>query len=126
MTVKHKIAFAAFGLIMVSFLIPALGQLPPSDMIMKQPAPAAIDLRNVDPLSLSAIGGSMQHVGQRVNWEIANFGRYSSTAVKAVQSENESIDPTLQKFAQGEGGLPANVGNATGNITEINGTMVWS
>ena len=124
MTNKYKNAFAAVILTMSALLLPAIAQVP-SDLITYQAPPTAISLQNVAYDSLMAISATNAELCPRRNWEIPTLGRYSSQAVAVEQSDNESIDAGLQKFAQGESKMPASIGNATGNITKINGTMIW-
>lgn len=97
----------------------------PSDLITKQPVPTAIDLSNVAPSSAKAIDGLNPELTRSQFSDIDNLGHYNSYNIEEVQNATDGIDPTLQKFAGGTEALLPNVGNATGNITEINDTMVW-
>ncbi len=124
MKIKYDFVLFCFLLFMIGFGFGHASAQLPSDLITKQPAPAAIDLSNVAPASAKAIDGLNPEIGPREDWQIGNFGRYNSYDIQEVQNATDGIDPTLQKFAGGEVAALPHVGNAT-NFTVINDTMVW-
>lgn len=97
----------------------------PSDFITHQNAPHAIDLQHVSPEAVKAIDRSHAELTTFQPRDMADFGHYSASTREEIQGSNETQTDAIKDFVGGEVAPLGNVGNLTGNATEINGTMVW-
>lgn len=103
-----------------------LSNLKPSDLIVFRPGPVQpLGLQNVDPSSARAIAATNEPLGPYRNWELPNLGHRASRAAELSQDEPAGLSRSLLNFSASTPELLASVGNATANITIINGTMVW-
>lgn len=97
----------------------------PSDFITYQNAPSAIDLQHVSPNAARSIDNLNPELTTFQLVDMADLGHYSASTREETQESNETQTEAIKDFV-GESIAPlVNVGNATDNITEINGTMVW-
>jgi hypothetical protein len=97
----------------------------PSDLITHQNAPVAIDLQHVSPNAARSIDNLNPELTAFQTRDMADLGHYSASTGEETQGSNETQTEAIKDFV-GESVAPlVNVGNATDNITEINGTMVW-
>ena len=111
-------------LIIVLLIGLASAQLP-SDFITHQNAPLAIDLQHVSPNAARSIDNLNPELTAFQLVDMADLGHYSASTREETQESNETQTEAIKDFV-GESIAPlVNVGNATDNITEINGTMVW-
>lgn len=101
----------------------------PSDQIQTAPLPGSIGLSGTVPDSAKAIDATNPEFGPRVDWEIPNIGRLVSWCITETQEDNVGVPTALTNFSEQTPAIPASVsnetGNVTGNVTIINGTMVW-
>ena len=124
MTIKVKNIFGAIILTISVLLLSASAQLP-SDLIVKQDAPTKLDLSNTAPSSAKAINDLNTKLVKQPRWKMADIGYTTSEPISIVQTDSETATDVIKKFINSSDMLPANVGNATENITVINNTMVW-
>ena len=124
MTIKVKNIFGAIILTISVLLLSASAQLP-SDLIVKQDAPTKLDLSNTAPSSAKAINDLNTKLVKQPRWKMADIGYATSEPISIVQTDSETATEVVRKFINSSDMLPANVGNATENITVINNTMVW-
>lgn len=124
MTIKVKNIFGAIILTISVLLLSASAQLP-SDLIVKQDAPTKLDLSNTAPSSAKAINDLNVPLTKQPRWKMADIGYATSETISIVQTDSETSTEVIRKFINSSDMLPANVGNATENITVINNTMVW-
>ena len=97
----------------------------PSDFITHQNAPLAIDLQHVSPNAAKSIDNLNPELITFQPRDMADLGHYSTATREEIQASNETQTEAIKAFV-GERIAPLdNVGNATDNITEINGTLVW-
>lgn len=112
-------------LLLIALLLIGIGcgQLP-SDLITKQPAPVAIDLRNVAPSSVEAIDSANVELTAFKGKNLADLGHYCSGVRYDTQGLNDTATNATLSFL---GGKEAKGGgqNAT-NLSSYNGTLVWT
>lgn len=97
----------------------------PSDLIAHQNAPPAIDLQHVSPNAAKLIDNLNPGLSSFQLTDMADLGHYSASTREETQGSNETQTEAIKDFVGGEVAPLVNVGNPTGNVTEINGTMVW-
>ena len=107
----------------------AIAQLP-SDLIVKQDAPAKLDLSNTAPSSAKAISDLNVKLSKQPRWVMPDIGYATSEPINVVQGESETMTGAIKTFINGSDDLPANVGylNVTANVTkveELNGSLVF-
>jgi len=96
----------------------------PSDLIVQQGAPQVLDLQHVVPASAKAIDQLNANLTAWKDKDMADLGHYFSYKRDEAQEPSIGVPGGLLNFSgvlPAEKELPANVGNATGNITVING-----
>jgi hypothetical protein len=112
------------SLLIVLLLIGMATAQLPSDLIIKQPAPACIDLSNTAPSSALAIDALNPELGPFKLIETANLGHYNAALVEETQGDLDTATEAVKGFLVGDEAA----GNGTiepMNLTEYNGTMVW-
>lgn len=115
-----------FLAIVILFVAGVSHAVTPSDLITFRPAPVEkLGLQNVDPSSARAIAATNEPLVKFTPWELPNLGHYASWKAELEQSEPVGPTKSLMNFSTTTPGIPASVGNATGNITMINDTLVF-
>lgn len=117
-------------LIVLLSLLGTSGAQLPSDLIVKQDAPAKLDLSNTAPSSAKAINDLNIKLSKQPRWVMPDIGYATSEPVNVVQDESETMTGAVKTFINGSDDLPANVGylNVTANVTkveELNGSLVF-
>ena len=97
----------------------------PSDFITHQNAPAVADLQHVSPEAVKAIDNLNPGLTSFHLTDMADLGHYSASTREETQESNETQTEAIRDFVGEEVAPLVNVGNLTGNVTEINGTLVW-
>jgi hypothetical protein len=101
----------------------------PSDLIQTAPLPGKIALSGTVAESVKAIDATNPELTKPVRWDMAALGYYNSEKV-TVDQDSEAPVGVPEKLLNFSSAKPldlnkTSVGNITGNVTVINGTMAW-
>lgn len=112
---------------LVLVFIVAGSQALPSDHIQTGPKPSVMALSGATPESAKAIDALNENLTAFQDGDLPDFGHHFSGLRQSVQSLNDSMTAVQAAFAEAQvkNLSETSIGNATGNITEINGTMAW-
>jgi hypothetical protein len=84
--------------------------------------PAVIPIHNLDAACAKDMAADHPELAKEARKPMADLGYLSSEPRTEVQDANAT---SLENFTQTIPPIPASVGNMTGNVTEINDTLVW-
>jgi hypothetical protein len=101
----------------------------PSDQIQKAPLPTTMGLSGTTADSARAIAETNAPLTKAVKWPTADLGVYNSEKI-IVDQDAEAPVGVPAKLLNFSSQKPidlnkTSVGNVTGNVTVINGTMAW-
>lgn len=103
----------------------ALSAALPSDIIQIGPKPGLLALSGATPESAKAIAATNENLTAFQGGDLPDLGHHFSGLRQSIQIINESITPVQAAFAEELVANLTSIGNVTGNVTVINGTMAW-